>query len=268
MYAPAIEMSANTGSATVVKSELYDNGKLVDTNPFLPGTLEDGGIKNGAHKVTVRILDSNGVIRQASRSFNVTGFGVGFCARPSTAGVSLCWPQQGSTQPNLSVPISASARGTTAKITSLSVYVDGKFLLGTAGDQILTGTGMSAGTHRVAVVAKDAAGQTYKTAHTFTTYYNYDCNPKSGACSPGIVLNNFAAPDVPNSFRLNADVVNNPSPTTSMKVYLDGVVVATSTGPGITKQFTLATGSTHIIWVKATDTQNKQYATYQTIYVH
>ena len=60
---------------------------------------------------------------------------------------------------------------------------------------------------------------TYKTAHYFDTYYNYDCNPKTGACSPGIVLNYPNDEDV-TTFRLNADVVNDPLPTTSMKVYL------------------------------------------------
>jgi len=266
-YPAALEMSANTGSAYVVKSAVYDNGRLVDTNNFLPGTLVDGGIKNGAHKLTVKAWDSNGSVHQATRSFHVTGYGVAVCGTPSKAGVNLCWPNEGSLQPNTSIPISAKARGNNSKIKWLSVYLDGKFYLGTGNDFILTSAGLSAGQHRVAVVARDFAGHTYKTAHYFNAFYNYDCNPRSGACTPGIVLNNLTGNDVPNSFRLDAEVVNNPKPTTSMKLYLDGSVVATSTGPGITKQLSLQPNTTHIISVKAWDTAGKVYATYQTIYV-
>lgn len=267
MYAAAIEMSANTGSASVVKSAVYDNGKLVDTNPFLPGTMVDGGVKNGTHKITVKAWDSNGTVHQASRTFRVTGYGVDFCSTPTAPGVNLCWPQEGTAQPNTSVPISATARGKTSKITSLSVYLDGKLFTSTGGNNILTGAGLSAGRHRVAVVAHDAAGNTFKTAHYFTAYNNYDCNPKSDACSPGVILKNPQDTDVPGSFRLDADVSGNPDPTTAMKVYLDGAVVATSTGPGITKQLNLQPGTTHIVWVRAWDTKGKTYATYQTFYV-
>lgn len=270
MYAPAIELAVTTANsnAYAVKTQVYDNGILIDEFDSVPGTLVDGAIKNGWHKVTIKVWDSNGTVYQATRTFRVIGFGVDFCATPSTAGVNLCWPQTDSWQPNTSVPISATARGSNSKIKSLSVYVDGKSVLGTGNNYILTGVDMTAGRHRVAVVAQDYAGHTYKTTHYFNTYYNYGCNPKSGACSPGITLNNLYDQDVTTSFRLNADVVNNPLPTTSMKVYLDGAVVATSTGPGITKQLNLPSGSTHILWVKAWDTAGKMYATYQTIYVH
>lgn len=267
MYAAAIEMDANTGTAYIVKSVVYDNGKLVDTNAFLPATLVDGSIKNGTHKVTVHAWDSNGTMYQASRSFYVTGYGVDFCGTPSIPGVDLCWPREGSVQPNTSVPISATARGNNSNIKGLSIYIDGKFYFGTANNYILTGAGLSAGQHRIAVVAFDNAGHTFKTSHNFTAYYKYDCNPKSGTCSPGIVLNSLTGQDVPSSFRLDANVVNNPNPTTSMKVYLDGAIVEASTGPGITKQLTLQPGTTHIVWVKAWDTTGKVYATYKTIYV-
>ena len=188
----------------------------------------DGGIKNGTHKITVKAWDSNGTVHQASRTFRVTGYGVDFCSTPGSAGVNLCWPLEGSSQPNTSVPISATARGQNSKITALSVFVDGKHFTGTANNYILTGAGLTAGTHRVAVVAHDAAGHTFKTAHSFTAYNNYDCNPKSGACSPGVILKNPQDTDVPSSFRLDADVSGNPEPTTEMKVLLDGAVVATS----------------------------------------
>lgn len=267
MYVSALEMAATAKSGAIVRAKVWDNGKLVDDFSFLPGTLFDGAIKNGYHTVTVKAWDSAGNVVQASRSFRVTGYGVGTCAQPSTPGVNLCWPKSDSWQPNTSVPVSATARGNNSKIKSISLFVDGKFLAGASGASILTGAGVSAGRHRVAAVAHDYAGNTYKSVNYFNAYYNYDCNPRSGACSPGIILNSPNGFDVPTSFRVQADVTGNPSPITSMKIYLDGSVVAQNNGPGIAKQLDLPANSTHIIWVKAWDAAGRMYATYQTVYV-
>lgn len=265
-YVPGIEMAATTKSGAISKVQVYDNGHLVDDFGYLPGTLYDGSIKNGSHTVTVKVYDGGGNLYQASRSFYVTGYGVGTCKLPSTVGVNLCWPAEGSIQPNDAVPVSATARGS-SKIKHMSIYVDGKFLVGASGASIVTGAGVSAGRHRIAAVASDYGGHTYKTVHYFNAYYNYDCNPKSGACSPGIVINKPQGMDVPSSFQFQADVVGNPHPITSMKIYLDGISVASSGGPGITHTMTLPHNSTHTVWVKAWDSAGKTYAVYQTYYV-
>lgn len=268
MYVPPMEMAATTKSGAVAKVQIWDNGKLRDTEPFLPGTLFDGSMKNGVNKVTVKVWDTAGNTYQATRSFFVTGYGVDFCSAPSTAGINLCWPLQGSLQPN-NIPVSATARGQNSKITSLLVYLDGQKVQATNNNYILSGAYSTAGNHRITVVAKDAAGHRYQTSHTFTSYYEQDCNPKTGVCSPGIVINKpAAAPDVTTSFQFQADVQNNTAPTTAMKIYVDNKVVATSTGPGITAQLNLPKNTTHIVWVKAWDTNGKQYAAYQTYFVH
>jgi hypothetical protein len=268
-YPPPMEMGVKTKTGRVRTAKVWDNGKLRDTFNFVPGTLFDGAIKNGTHRVTIQVYDTDGNFYQAQRTFLVTGFGVDFCSVPSTPGVNLCWPSQGSLQPN-NIPISATAKGQgTAKITSLVVYLDGTKVLTSNNNFILSGSESTAGNHKVTVVAKDSAGHKFQTSHTFTAFYQQDCNPKTGECSPGIVINKpVGGPDVPESFTFQADVQNNPAPTTSMKLFVDGSVVATSTGPGITKQLKLAKNSTHIISVRATDTQGKQYATYQTYFVH
>ncbi|HWR36564.1 MAG TPA: hypothetical protein VN622_11905 [Clostridia bacterium] len=266
-YAAGIEMGATAKSGSIVKSAVYDNGKLVDSFDFLPGTLYDYGMINGLHNIVVKAWDSAGNAYQASRSFRVVGFGVGFCSTPSEPGINFCWPKSDSSQPNSSVSISATARGGGSKIRSLSVYVDGIFRVGSSNNYILTSVGVAAGSHRVAIVAKDYAGHTFKSVHNIKTFYDYTCNPKTGACSPGIVIHNPTGPDVSSSFRLDAQVVNNPKPTTSMKVYLDSKVIATSTGPGITAQINLPKGTTHIVAVKAWDTEGKTYAAFQNLYV-
>lgn len=253
---------------------LYDNGKKVTSLSFLPGRLIEGGIRNGSHNVTAKIWDSYGRIHSVTRTFNVTGFGVGSCDANSI-GVNLCWPAEGSFQPNTSVPVSFGTKGE-AKITAWKMYLDGKFAMASTPDVVdgvLTSLGMSAGTHRVTVVAWDAAGHVYKTSRTFRAYYSYSCNPVTDECSPGIVVEapsefgETMAAEVAQHFTFRANVVNNSAPTTTMKVMLDGEVIGSSQGPGITVDVDASAGS-HILSVQAWDTAGKMYATYGNVYVH
>jgi hypothetical protein len=266
MYVPGMEMAATTASGGVNHVEVWVNGTKRDDFSFLPANLYDASMKNGWNRVTVKVWDTAGNLYQAVRSFNVTGYGVGFCSTPSTAGINLCWPRTGSIQPNDAVPMAATARGLNSKIKSVNLYVDGKFLVGQASNYILSGGGVTAGTHTVTAKAVDYAGHTFTASHTFKAYYNFDCNPRTGECYSGIVINKPNGPDVPTSFTLQADVQNNPNPITGMKVYVDGVLKVHNTGPGITAQLTFAKDSTHIVWVQAWDTTGKLYATYQTYY--
>ena len=266
MYVPGIEMAATTASGRVTRVEVWDNGKKVDTETLLPSTLYDAAMKNGWNRVTVKVWDSNGNVYQATRTFHVAGYGVGSCTTPSAAGVNLCWPQTGSWQPNDAIPISASARGQGSKIKYVNIYVDGKFLVGQSSNSIQTGSGVTAGSHTVTARAVDYAGHTFTSTHKFNAYYNFDCNPRTGECWAGVVINKPNGPDVPTSFNLQADVQNNPKPITAMKVYVDGVLKVSNNGPGITAQITFPKNSTHIVWVKAWDSAGKQYAAYQTYY--
>lgn len=273
-YPVTFEFGANTGSAAITGMALYDNGKKVTSFSFLPARLIEGGVGNGSHRVTAKIWDSAGRIHSVTRTFNVKGFGVGSCSADSI-GVNLCWPAEGSFQPNTSVPVSFGAKGE-AKITAWKMYLDGKFVRASTPDVVdgaLTSLGMAAGAHRVTVVAWDAAGHVYKSSRTFRAYYSYGCNPVTEECSPGIVAEAPAgfgetmAVDVPQHFTFRANVVNNPDPTTAMKVMLDGKVIGSSQGPGITVEVDAAAGS-HIVSVQAWDTAGNMYATYGNVYVH
>lgn len=266
MYVPGIEMAASTASGMVRRVDIWVNGTKRDSFNYLPGTLYDASMKNGKNRVTVQVWDSAGHLYQSVRTFYVTGYGVGQCAAPSTPGVNLCWPMEGSIQPNDAVPISATATGQGSKIKSISLYIDGKFLVSQGSNYIESGGGVSAGTHKVTAKAVDYAGHTFTVSHNFNAYYNFDCNPRTGECYSGIVINKPQGPDVPTSFTFQADVQNNPEPITAMKVYVDGALRASSSGPGITAQLTFAKDSTHVVWVKAWDTAGKLYAAYQTYY--
>jgi hypothetical protein len=267
MYNAGIEMAATTASGSIARVEVWDNGTKRDNFQFLPGELYDGSMINGLNRVTVKVWDTNGNLYQAQRSFYVTGFGVGTCSTPSTAGINLCWPAPNSLQPNEAVPISATAKGQNSNIKFVNIYVDGKFLVGQSGNFIVTGAGLSAGTHTVTARAADSAGHVFQATSTFKTFYSFDCNPKSGACSPGIVINKPGTEDVPTTFTVQADVQNNPASISGMKVYIDGVVKASSSGPGITNSLTLPANTTHRMVIKAWDASGKIYESYQNLYV-
>jgi hypothetical protein len=268
MFTAGIEMAATTASGSVRRVEVWDNGTRRDDFPYLPGTLYDGSMKNGWNHLTVKVWDTGGHLYQAQRSFYVTGFGAGKCSTPSSAGVNLCWPVFNGWQPNQAVSISATAKARNSNIKYVNIYVDGKFLVGQSGNYIVTGAGMSAGTHTVIARAVDYAGHVYKASSTFKAFYSYDCNPKSGACSPGILIHMPGAEDVPTTFTVQADVQNNPAPISSMRVYIDGVSKAASSGPGVTTSLTLPANSTHRMVIRAWDTAGKVYESYQNLYVH
>ena len=62
MYAPAIELAVTTGNnAYACKTVVYAIMANSSTSfGSAPGTLIDGAITNGWHKVTIKVWDSNG----------------------------------------------------------------------------------------------------------------------------------------------------------------------------------------------------------------
>lgn len=267
MFVPGIQMAATTASGAIARVEVWDNATKRDIFQYLPAKLYDGSMHNGWNRVMVKVWDTDGNLYQAQRSFYVTGYGVSKCSTPGTAGINLCWPQSGSWQPNTSTPISATAKGDNSTVKYVNIYVDGKFLVGQSGNYIVTGAGLSAGSHTVMARAVDYAGHVFKTSSTFNTFYSHDCNPKTGECSPGIVINQPATEDVSTTFTVQADVQNNPAPISSMKVYIDGVAEGSSSGPGVTLSLTLPANTTHRMTVKAWDTAGTVYESYQNLYV-
>lgn len=273
-YPATLEIGANPSTA-IVAVRVYDNNKQIFTNQFLPNFLTDGGVYNGAHHIVVNAFDASGHLYQASANFTVVGFGYGFC-RAAAVGVNICTPSEGQFVPDLGVPITMKANpASAAKITTWRMYLDNKLVMTSQPDfsnYVNTGIGVSAGSHRLVINAWDASGRLYRAARKFTAFYEYDCNPKNGACTPGIEITSpanvgpFGSQDVPSQFQFQAETRLNPLPITKMQVALDGKIVATGTGPGITTEMHPAPGS-HIVSVTSWDTAGKMYASYGTINV-
>jgi hypothetical protein len=270
LYPATIELAANSGGVAITHVSVYDGNVRLDSLGFLPGNLIDYAIKNGFHQITVNAWDANGKLYQAKSSFTITGFGVGACARGSGT-ITLCSPSQASYQPESGVPITAAFA---AGVKSWSVALDGRAVINSAqagqpaSSPLQTGTYAAAGSHTLVVSAVDAQGVASTLTRRFFTFYDLNCNPKTGACRPGITLLQPSAIDVAGtSFRVQAEVVGNPKPTTKMIVYLDGVNVQQSAGPGITANVTAAKGS-HFFVILAWDTTGNMYETYGNVNVN
>jgi hypothetical protein len=84
--------------ATITGFILYDNGVVIDQcGPGDAGlNLYDGGMYDGSHDVVVKAKDSAGNVYQASSKFFVTGQGYAPCPPPSSPGINICNPPEGS----------------------------------------------------------------------------------------------------------------------------------------------------------------------------
>lgn len=220
--------------------------------------LGDGSVYNGNHLLVVRAWDTGGNVLVARRTFTVINAGFGPCPKPAAPGLNVCDPIAGSYQPNLSVPVSVAARGFSS-ISSLKFYVDSKLFLSTSDNPVGTAAETTAGPHTVKVVAKDSTGHTFSVSRPIHAYYDFTCDPKGSACSPGIVIQ---TPDdeqyVSNPFLIDASVENNPNPITLMKVYVGNTLVARSSGPTL-YQTVSASNGTHVLRVDAVDTKGRLY---------
>jgi hypothetical protein len=271
LYPPTIEFGVNSGGVEVTHLSVYDGDVRVDDLGFVPGQLIDFSLNNGLHHITVNVWDANGKLYQAKSFFTVKGFGAGTCASQGEA-INLCWPAAGSYQPENSAL--SVAFGTT--VQSWGVTLDGEAVINSgevglpSSSPVLTSMYASAGSHILIVRALDARGVATSVTRRFFTFYDSNCNPKTGTCTPGITIihpsevGEDIAGDEGTSFQMQAEVAGNPKPTTKMIVYLDGVKVEQSSGPGITATVSTSKGSHYLVF-QAWDTAGKMYETYGNI---
>jgi hypothetical protein len=258
---PHIEAKANPAAGSIAAMKVYIDGKLVFENGGPTIDLFEGGVTNGTHRLNVNAWDGSGRLYQAQQTFGVTG-NLPFSCPVSGVGVRICGPTQGQTV-SQNLGFSAGFKGDTP-ITRLRAYVDGILVFDyvpTAGQSQIVAGGIrtTPGTHTLTVAATNANHMTYTSSVGIRTYYQGDCPPKGGTCSPGIYPNTpNDGDDVQSPFRLAASVQFNTATITAMKVYVDGALAGTSSGPTFDQPITAARG-THIVVVQAWDTAGKLY---------
>jgi hypothetical protein len=258
---PHIEAAATPNSGSISSMKVFIDGKLSFQNSGAAVSLFPGGVSNGTHHLVITATDDFGRTYQASENFSVTGNLPNSCAA-SGVGVRLCAPAVNSTV-SQNLEIAAGFKGE-ARITHLRAYVNGKTYLDyspEAGESqvFITAGPVAAGSDRLKLVAWDALGHVYTASTNFTAYYDGGCAPKGDVCTPAL---NTDSPqdgdDVSTSFRISAQVQNNPAPITGMKAYLSGAQVAVSSGPSLDQTINASKG-THILTIQAWDSAGKLY---------
>ena len=282
VYTPEISIRSTPAQGTsITEFRLYDNN--LDVFAGSPGQtgvdLYDGGIYNGFHHFVVNAWDSEGHLYQASTSVSITGLGFGLCSMPKSPGINFCVPPSGAILP-VNAPVDASATGT-SPIKSISFYVNG-VLAQKVTNSVPNGNSWGVGTsvqlskqgvaYTVKATATDSSGHTYSATKSVTgkyTYSNYGCAPKGNQCFPGI---NVISPQdeacVGNTFNLNAQILLNPKPITTMKAYLDNTVVATSSNATLQHEITASLDGSHILTIQGWDADGIEYRVQQNININ
>lgn len=216
--------------------------------------------------VVVCVVTLSSTAAHAAAVPTVTVSAAASTCMPPAAGILFCSPYYGSFQPTNSVQASVAARGNNSAITRMQIFIDG-FLMqdsAAASSQFTAGFG-NAGTHTFSAKAWDKAGHVYAATTKFTTYYDGICSPKG--CAPGVFI---SAPNngstVKGAIALRASVEGNPAPVTAMRAYLDGRLVASSSGPTMIANIDAAAGK-HTLIVQAWDTKGHLYKTIETVTV-
>lgn len=258
---PHIEAMANPSSGSITTMKVYIDNKLVFQNGGPEISLFEGGVANGTHHLVINAWDDFGRLYQAQENFSVSG-NLPFSCPPTAVGVRICGPTQGEVV-SQNLGFAAGFKGN-ARITFIRAYVDSTdvfdFAPAPGQDHVIAGAiQTSAGTHTLTVVAWDANNTVYKSSVGIKTYYEADCPPRGTTCTPGIYQTTpNDGDDVHSPFRVSASVQNNTASITAMKVYLNGVQVGASSGPGFDQPITASSG-THMLVIQAWDTAGKLY---------
>jgi len=111
----------------------------------------------GTHRIAVLALNTAGQIWEGAVNATVAG-----CAAPASPGVHICFPANGSAAgPGVKILAAATVSGT---LESMQVWLDGVKAYTAASNSIDMVMSLAPGTHRIAVLAINQAGQVWESA--------------------------------------------------------------------------------------------------------
>ncbi len=244
---------------------LYANNQRIDQvqNANTLTFTDTTNSYNGTYHLVLNAWDSDGNLYQAATT--VTQIDANYpCSHPAS-GINFCAPPNGSYQPSDDLQLVAYG---SSNVTSMNAWLNGSLIYSQPGNTIdaISGSTVSNNWQTFTVKAYQGSTPVYTASSNFKLYYAYQCS--RNGCSAGIVIQQPTENQDTNSpFTVAADVENNPHEIRAMKVYLDGQVVATSTGPTIRSQVTANAGS-HLLSVQAWDTTGALYKTDQNVNIN
>lgn len=173
----------------------------------------------------------------------------------SNAGVHICGPQPGSTEPS-PINISASGQGAPFPIVAMKAYINGTQVASSNFNNLGAVVSTTTGSKQLAVNAWDPNGKVYQTIVNFTVGSSTACSAPSTAgvhiCKPA------AGSTVSSPVAISAAANGGSAKISAMKAYIDGHLVASSTSGTITGSAAEAVGS-HKLVVNAWNTAGKLF---------
>ena len=181
---PVNIVAQGTDSTAILVTQIYIDGVKqfqVDgssVNTSLP-------LAAGAHRITVLAVDSAGTFK-STVNVTVSSTGGGCVGSGVNRTVTICSPENDAT---VASPVSIVAQSTdSSAVIQSQIYIDGVKQYQIAGSSVNTSLPLTAGTHRIAVLALDSAG-TFQSAVNVTVS---STGGTGGACSaptsPGVQI--------------------------------------------------------------------------------
>jgi hypothetical protein len=159
-------ISANGTPFPIVAIKAYFNGTQVassETNTLNFSIAEPPG----SYQLAANAWDSNDKVYQTIVNFTVPSTAP--CSAPTSAGIHICAPTQGSTISS-PVAISAAANGGTATISAMKAYIDSQLVASSTSGTLSGSATEAAGTHNLTVNAWNTAGKLFQSTATFTVH--------------------------------------------------------------------------------------------------
>jgi hypothetical protein len=233
-----------TGTQSVTISDSTPNASIYYTTngstPSTGSTLYSAPIQVATSELLQAVAIAPGFSQSADASANYTINTGSGCSAPSTAGVNVCSPVNGST---VASPVSVQAAATvTGTIARMEVWVDGVKKYSTFGSRTLsTSLSLASGSHRFSFYAVNTAGTKWQTVVNATVGGGAACTAPS---TPGV---NVCKP-------VNGSTVASPVPAQAlatvtgtiarMEVWVDGVKKYSTYGSTtLSTSVSLASGS-------------------------
>lgn len=235
-----------TGPQTVSITDSTPNASIYYTTNGTPAstgsTLYSAPIQVAASETLEAVAIASGFSQSSDALASYTIGGGSGCNAPTSPGVNVCAPANGSTV-NSPVTVQASAT-VTGTISHMELWVDGvKKYATTGGSTLSTSLSLAAGTHRFAVLAINTAGAKWETVANATVG-----GGGGGSCiapgSPGVnICKPVSGSTVSSPVQIQA--AGSVTGTVShMELWVDGVKkYATTSGSTLSTSLSLASGS-------------------------
>jgi phospholipase C len=177
--------------------------------------------------------------------------------------VHICAPTLGSTVAS-PVTFSASANDTSARVTSMAIYLDSVKVFTVSSNQLNTSLTVPTGTHNATIKAWDATGAVFSAGTSFTVGTGGGGGGGGATCTLSTVNPSVTVCTPANNATVSSPVHVNAGSTdstrvTAMQIYLDGTIAYKNTLNFIDTDLTIASG-VHKLTIKGWDASGRNFS--------